>query len=104
MPAAHSSASAMELPGAPSGARWGQIEKSTNPRVESSLWGGRHWMKSSPTSGVITMLPALSPTHTVRSEEHTSELQSLMRISYDVFCFQKNINPVYTKKYRTTSN
>src|SRR3546814_2714872 len=24
-----------------------------------------------------------------RSEEHTSELQSLMRISYDVFCFQK---------------
>src|SRR3546814_6490427 len=23
---------------------------------------------------------------TVRSEEHTSELQSLMRISYDVFC------------------
>src|SRR3546814_112290 len=25
----------------------------------------------------------------VRSEEHTSELQSLMRISYDVFCFKK---------------
>src|SRR3546814_4954293 len=25
----------------------------------------------------------------VRSEEHTSELQSLMRISYAVFCFQK---------------
>src|SRR3546814_8531326 len=25
-----------------------------------------------------------------RSEEHTSELQSLMRISYDVFCLQKN--------------
>src|SRR3546814_6880564 len=26
---------------------------------------------------------------TGRSEEHTSELQSLMRISYAVFCFQK---------------
>src|SRR3546814_1518914 len=26
-----------------------------------------------------------------RSEEHTSELQSLMRISYAVFCLQKNI-------------
>src|SRR3546814_10535238 len=26
---------------------------------------------------------------TVRSEEHTSELQSLMRISYAVFCLQK---------------
>src|SRR3546814_2245097 len=25
-----------------------------------------------------------------RSEEHTSELQSLMRISYAVFCVQKN--------------
>src|SRR3546814_18607020 len=27
----------------------------------------------------------------VRSEEHTSELQSLMRISYAVFCLKKNI-------------
>src|SRR3546814_7290387 len=28
----------------------------------------------------------------VRSEEHTSELQSLMRISYAVFCLQKQNN------------
>src|SRR3546814_11665074 len=28
-------------------------------------------------------------TATVRSEEHTSELQSLMRISYAVFCLKK---------------
>src|SRR3546814_580644 len=28
-----------------------------------------------------------------RSEEHTSELQSLMRISYAVFCLQKQIHP-----------
>src|SRR3546814_3290273 len=27
-----------------------------------------------------------------RSEEHTSELQSLMRISYAVFCLKKNSN------------
>src|SRR3546814_8045718 len=27
-----------------------------------------------------------------RSEEHTSELQSLMRISYAVFCLKKNNN------------
>src|SRR3546814_4824780 len=27
-----------------------------------------------------------------RSEEHTSELQSLMRISYAVFCLKKQIN------------
>src|SRR3546814_4464683 len=29
------------------------------------------------------------PTKSVRSEEHTSELQSLMRISYAVFCLTK---------------
>src|SRR3546814_1372126 len=28
----------------------------------------------------------------VRSEEHTSELQSLMRISYSVFCLKKKKN------------
>src|SRR3546814_5329490 len=34
----------------------------------------------------------------VRSEEHTSELQSLMRISYAVFCLKKKItqNPLNT--------
>src|SRR3546814_5081946 len=30
--------------------------------------------------------------HVLRSEEHTSELQSLMRISYAVFCLKKKIN------------
>src|SRR3546814_10075529 len=30
-----------------------------------------------------------------RSEEHTSELQSLMRISYDVFCLKKKMNTQY---------
>src|SRR3546814_1516690 len=30
-----------------------------------------------------------------RSEEHTSELQSLMRISYAVFCLKKKKPPVY---------
>src|SRR3546814_8330516 len=30
-----------------------------------------------------------------RSEEHTSELQSLMRISYAVFCLKKKKNPNY---------
>src|SRR3546814_2028998 len=31
----------------------------------------------------------------LRSEEHTSELQSLMRISYAVFCLKKK-NKIYT--------
>src|SRR3546814_5766927 len=30
---------------------------------------------------------------TTRSEEHTSELQSLMRISYAVFCLKKKTQP-----------
>src|SRR3546814_9011559 len=38
-----------------------------------------------------------------RSEEHTSELQSLMRISYAVFCLKKkNINTNKEQNTRTT--
>src|SRR3546814_9535867 len=33
-----------------------------------------------------------------RSEEHTSELQSLMRISYAVFCLKKKKKDIYTQK------
>src|SRR3546814_4578639 len=33
-----------------------------------------------------------------RSEEHTSELQSLMRISYAVFCLKKKKNPSNTNR------
>src|SRR3546814_10825716 len=36
--------------------------------------------------------PHVGKTAHVRSEEHTSELQSLMRISYAVFCLQKKTN------------
>src|SRR3546814_8886851 len=42
-----------------------------------------------------------------RSEEHTSELQSLMRISYAVFCLKKNIPPTRmhtTKQEKNTKN
>src|SRR3546814_2250411 len=33
--------------------------------------------------------------HSTRSEEHTSELQSLMRISYAVFCLKKKTQQSY---------
>src|SRR3546814_8357894 len=36
-----------------------------------------------------------------RSEEHTSELQSLMRISYAVFCLKKNTISRQKKKTNT---
>src|SRR3546814_2243446 len=35
----------------------------------------------------------------VRSEEHTSELQSLMRISYAVFCLKKKNNNIQKERY-----
>src|SRR3546814_10446397 len=56
----------------------------------------RVWLRN--RGGAISeAAPARSPTR--RSEEHTSELQSLMRISYAVFCLKKknNINR-YTVK------
>src|SRR3546814_5593034 len=37
----------------------------------------------------------VSETHASRSEEHTSELQSLMRISYAVFCLNKKKHKQY---------
>src|SRR3546814_1800424 len=43
--------------------------------------GIRH-PRTAPTTGT-------PPPHASRSEEHTSELQSLMRISYAVFCLKK---------------
>src|SRR3546814_3183881 len=43
--------------------------------------------------GGVGVLPGgrLTLEDAYRSEEHTSELQSLMRISYAVFCLKKNI-------------
>src|SRR3546814_3415341 len=38
---------------------------------------------------LTTLLAPGSPVFLLRSEEHTSELQSLMRISYAVFCLKK---------------
>src|SRR3546814_1607564 len=39
-----------------------------------------------------------------RSEEHTSELQSLMRISYAVFCLKKKNNTIKTDHKKTQDN
>src|SRR3546814_5755137 len=38
-----------------------------------------------------------------RSEEHTSELQSLMRISYAVFCLKKNNSTQHVTHIHSTS-
>src|SRR3546814_7978409 len=41
---------------------------------------------------------------TARSEEHTSELQSLMRISYAVFCLKKKIRQTHVLTTVTIEN
>src|SRR3546814_5761860 len=50
---------------------------------------GRLWQKLHIESGWETALEAVLRERMTRSEEHTSELQSLMRISYAVFCLTK---------------
>src|SRR3546814_4996086 len=41
---------------------------------------------------------------TIRSEEHTSELQSLMRNSYAVFCLKKKRQTEHQPKEQSTQN
>src|SRR3546814_7424795 len=73
--------------------------------VETPLGGAR-------PHGISTSLDANGkgrrPGIFVRSEEHTSELQSLMRISYAVFCLKKknslmtnNVSTSYTIHHTT---
>src|SRR3546814_5725912 len=53
----------------------------------------------------ITSSLATTRSNPIRSEEHTSELQSLMRISYAVFCLKKKNNneKCNTHKHTITS-
>src|SRR3546814_9469446 len=74
--------------------RLGAIERqATDAAVgaDQNIFG--HWRsRSLPTIIRITWF--------VRSGEHTSELQSLMRISYAVFCLEKKTN----EQHRTSNN
>src|SRR3546814_6069410 len=67
---------------------------------------------SSPLSASIASLPSIStrsavspvtPLSSSRSEEHTSELQSLMRISYAVFCLKKKTTERITSQLAHTT-
>src|SRR3546814_4723195 len=51
------------------------------------LGGGR--VSRQAGNGIETVAQFLVPLEPARSEEHTSELQSLMRSSYAVFCLKK---------------
>src|SRR3546814_4917048 len=52
----------------------------------SRLCSSRFWLET-----LVTQQRVQPDQPAARSEEHTSELQSLMRISYAVFCLKKKI-------------
>src|SRR3546814_1436005 len=57
------------------------------PRIGYSQNGATDYFPLSPAVGAVLYLSGGNPE--LRSEEHTSELQSLMRTSYAVFCLKK---------------
>src|SRR3546814_5853314 len=60
--------------------------------------GGSHTHTgSTASSGHIPLF--FAKIYIMRSEEHTSELQSLMRISYAVFCLKKKNTPIKTTNH-----
>src|SRR3546814_9661965 len=61
-----------------------------------------HYRRPSPRPGNSLFHVEVPPGTTARSEEHTSELQSLMRISYAVFCLKKKKE--VTKHCTTVNN
>src|SRR3546814_7150667 len=59
-----------------------------------------HYAALSPVQAVekyMELKPKARGRDDARSEEHTSELQSLMRISYAVFCLKKKKKHTYTQ-------
>src|SRR3546814_4494358 len=84
------------------GTRWGLVHCRAGELLCADNHGGHLYMPISPTAaflggyqdGTLTLddvqaCNRLSVATADRSEEHTSELQSLMRISYAVFCLKK---------------
>src|SRR3546814_5910444 len=70
-----------------------------DPAYGSSSWLAAYLTRETYSpERVSTLITSSWPTNsgTRRSEEHTSELQSLMRISYAVFCLKKKNNNTYS--------
>src|SRR3546814_6903127 len=66
------------------------IDETIVPRFKAGDYAGGLDAGVDQLIGVINGEPLPPPPeHHSRSEEHTSELQSLMRISYAVFCLKK---------------
>src|SRR3546814_2779311 len=55
------------------------------------------------SNGTASSRPMMPHSHPNRSEEHTSELQSLMRTSYAVFCLKKKQTHIKTRQHQTNA-
>src|SRR3546814_5009708 len=55
------------------------------------MWGGEAVIYDDLSGDTLKLDAIMSEIFRRRSEEHTSELQSLMRISYAVFCLKNKI-------------
>src|SRR3546814_5469534 len=69
-------------------------EKFTNTGSNCSTVVSRVPSAALTSAPSVTLARPARPEIGVRSEEHTSELQSLMRISYAVFCLKKKKNTI----------
>src|SRR3546814_3200071 len=74
------------------------VQHADRRRERGAIGTGRHQPPDRILGALKGRSPALVETKAVvcglRSEEHTSELQSLMRISYAVFCLKKQSNKI----------
>src|SRR3546814_5752157 len=57
----------------------------------------RRYQRARPLRRLVRLPDGRHPALAARSEEHTYELQSLMRISYAVFCWKKKNQPHKTE-------
>src|SRR3546814_8961752 len=61
-------------------------------KSEKKSWGLPTRILPQPSKSTFPQCPNCLAASASRSEEHTSELKSLMRISYAVFCLKKKNN------------
>src|SRR3546814_3842632 len=77
--------------------RWG-VRSRVRPTVLMADTTSNTMLTSGALSKMLIRNTATNTSVIVRSEEHTSELQSLMRISYAVFCLKKKKTSKRNKK------
>src|SRR3546814_3231284 len=73
-----------------------RIGSKLESRVRMPAWGRASFWRATAFSRGASSNPRSRQN---RSEEHTSELQSLMRISYDVFCLKKKKHTIESSSH-----